>query len=249
MPSPPTRPVDVEALHEPFGREPENAKLRVLLVPEPDDDEQSVAVGLGELHLAEARLATQEPRVDDAIAAHESELRLGRRRMHDDSEAATGAPSGLRRRQLLLGPERRPARPRSEPHLRRIRVHERAARADADHVRRRLRERRRRDRGARGREGANHRLARGVEDVDRPVAVHREVALSAGELDRHVSRSSPASQHCEPVVHLVEHDDRAVGRDVERRRPDPRLLLAAVEPDRGVSPAPRELPHDRGRRP
>ena len=40
----------------------------------------------------------------DAIPAHESELHVGRRRMHDDSEAAAGAPSGLRRRQLLPRP-------------------------------------------------------------------------------------------------------------------------------------------------
>ena len=42
-------------------------------------------------------------------------------------------------------------------------------------------------------------------------------------------------------VDLVEHDDRAVRSDVERRRPDPRLLAAAVEPERMLALAPREV--------
>ena len=230
-----------KAVGEPVGREPQDAELRLVLGPEPDDDEEAVTVRLGQLHLAQGRRAPHEPSADHVSAADEREPRLCRRRADDDGQPAVDAARSLCTRELLLGRERRPAGPvgshisdgyactsgPSGP------TRTMSALVSASGVAR--------DQIARRTERANDGLRRsGVEDVDRPVAADREIALAAGE-----SRSAPASSPApgrsleQPVVHLVEHDDGAVRSDVERRRPDPRLLLAAVEPDRLARPCPR----------
>ena len=72
-----------------------------------------------------------------------------------------------------------------------------------------------------GRERAKQRLPRDVEDVDRPVAANGEITFAAGEGDRQLGRLPTVRSRTRRLVDLVEHDDGAVGSDIEGRRPDP----------------------------
>ena len=92
---------------------------------------------------------------------------------------------------------------------------ERARRADPNHVGDRLGQRRGRDRIAARQEGANDGQRVAVENVDRPVSPDREVSFATGERDRQCA-VAPAAANDEPSVHLIEHDERAVGGNVER---------------------------------
>src|SRR3954470_5456349 len=68
------------------------------------------------------------------------------------------------------------------------------------------------------------------EDIEAAVGLRREVGKLERARDRDVIAASAAPAH-DPTVDRVEHVDRAVGLDVERRRPGEAELARAGQAD------------------
>ena len=192
------------------------------------------------------------PRRDHPVAGDEGEPRLVRRCPDDDLATADHRPPRPSPGDLLCrGVAGLPGCDR-KPHLGRIRVDDWTVRAGPQHLAQRGRQARASDELTGRTVSAHDRYvslgAAVVQHPDGSVVADGDVAFAAAELDRKVLDTAVAVAR-EAVVHLVEEDDGAVGRDVEARGPDSRLLPSVVQSEVARARAPRGREEDRVGRP